>query len=172
MLASALGSALSQVVLVASSTARRSFSVRSVATSTARPKRFLVEPLDAHGRPGPHRFVFVNVLATPRGVRRSNVSQSYVLLRNIFRHCASNPLPLFSSNFPLGSFNFVTTILDSRLHRCLEIPLNTHNLLNMRCVTLASVETVAARKRQVWTVRIRMRAADDTHNQASYEPKE
>ena len=113
------------------------------------------------------------VSVTPRSVHSGEVSQSNLLLLVVFRLCSSSPPSLISCSFPPVSFRFVTPLLDSaRLQGCLTAPLNAHNLLSKRCVTLASVETVAARKRQVWTVRIRMRAADDTHNQASYELKE
>ena len=147
--------------------------VRTVATVTARPRRLLREPPDAHDRSGPQRHMLVRVLATLRSVNRGEVSQSRSFSQVISRRCSSSPLSLLSSSFPPVSFRFLTPVHDSaRLQGCLTTPLKAHSLLSLLRVTLAPAETVAAHGRQVWTVRIRMRAADDTHNQASHEPKE
>ena len=110
------------------------------------------------------------VSVTPRSVHSGEVSQSNLLLLVVFRLCSSSPPSLISCSFPPVRFRFVTPLLDSaRLQGCLAAPLKAHDLLSERRVTFVSVETVAARKRQVRTVHVGMRATDDTHNQASNE---
>ena len=54
---------------VTSLSVRRFFTVRSVATVAARPRRFLEEPPDAHGRSGPQRHMFVLVFTGMKLVR-------------------------------------------------------------------------------------------------------
>ena len=147
--------------------------VRSVMTVTAWPRRFLREPPDAHNRSGPQCHMFVRVHTAFRGVNRDEVSQSRFFPQVISRRCSSSPLSLFSSSFPPVSFCFLAPLHDSaRLQGYLATPLKARGLLSLFRVTLAPAETVIAHGCPVRTARTRMRAADDSHNQASYKPKD